>query len=29
VRETVSGLVSTIAERMIREEIDRIKGAVR
>ncbi len=28
VRETISGLVSTIAERLVREEIERIKNAV-
>ena len=29
VRETVADLVSTIAERLVREEINRIKGAIK
>ena len=29
VRQTVADVVSTIAERLVREEIDRIKGAIK
>jgi len=29
VRETVADLVSTIAERLVREEIDRIKASIK